>query len=720
MNNWKLKKIDLIQVNQILKYLDNKFNDTSNPESFKKILSSIFYRRGITEGKDLMYYLEKDLRFQHSPFLMNAMEDGIERILQAKDENEKVLIFGDSDVDGITSTAILYSYLKKIGLNVEYQLPMEDDGYGLSIKAVEDFAEKQGTLIITVDCGISNFEEIDRANELGIDVIVTDHHNPPETLPEAIIIIDPKLEDSGYPFTGISGAAVAYKLVSALRFAQTDFYNQEICILDIIENKTENFFELNCIKIRNLVITKELHEKIIPGKTSIYDLKFPYFVQRNVIFAWDSSATTSLLNDIFGSGIEFNITDLRNQVSSLFPVMRSKTASELQNLSSIGKYIPEEQSTIRSLYNLYVSFTKKLICQKYPSAAKDEDEDIQLVALAALADIMPMKDENRLFVNNGLDSIKKSIRPGLRELISELRINPDNITSTDLSWSVIPSLNATGRLGQPDIALKLLLSEVPAERAKYAVDIVNLNEQRKDIVNQTIFRIQDKAKESMAFYQNKICIVVDEEIHPGLTGLFASRLMSDFKVPAIAIAVQNDICTGSIRTNRGFVATTFLDSFGDIFINHGGHNCAAGFSFQKQNLELFLSKIQQAIPAIQLEDEKPDYNIDVNIPVSHLTPDLFRLIDIFEPYGAENNELILKTEQLLVYDAVKVGKKDPMHLKLNVASGDYKFPAMYWNQGDLLNNEIKKNEKCDILYSLSKNYFNGMVTNQLIIKDLRK
>ena len=192
--------------------------------SIDSLTASIFTRRGITEGNDIMYFLEDDLRFLHNPFLFNQMEDAVDRILDAKDEGEKVLIFGDCDVDGITSTTILYEYLKYLGMDVSFRVPEGDDTYGMNKDAIDEFAKNYGTLIITVDCGIANHQEIKYASELGIDVIVTDHHNAPETLPAAIVILDPKESDSGYPFKDISGAAVAYKLVSALRFSHTDFY----------------------------------------------------------------------------------------------------------------------------------------------------------------------------------------------------------------------------------------------------------------------------------------------------------------------------------------------------------------------------------------------------------------------------------------------------------------------------------------------------------------
>ena len=646
------------------------------------------------------------------------MEDAVERILQAKEEGEKVLIFGDSDVDGVTSTAILYEQLVKMGIDVSWRLPLEDDGYGLNIAAIDDFAAQDGTLIITVDCGISNNDEIAHANDLGIEVIVTDHHNPPENLPEAIIIIDPKIEDSNYPFDGISGAAVAYKLVSALRFADTDFYGAEICILELTENQEEKCFYADCVKIKNLVKIKELHEKIVPGQTSIYDLKLPYFLQGQLIYSWDSKATLTLLSQIFGRGIEFNLNDLRNEISQIIPAVRGKTATQVKALSQIAKYYGET-SELMSIYNLYVTYCKKLISQKKPQQSADEQKDLQLVALAALADIMPMKDENRVFVRNGIASIKK-LRPraGLAELFNKLNINIDALTSTDLSWTVIPALNAAGRMGQSDLALKLLISENPREREQLANTIYDLNEQRKDLVSEACYKVHETAEQSLAVHSNKLCICVDQCINKGVTGIVATRLMQDFNVPTIAITYENEICTGSMRSCRGFVATNFLDSLGDIYINHGGHNFAAGFSFYKENLEIFLNKVQAAASSVMLEDECSDIFVDAEIPPEHLTPENFSLIDTFEPCGAESPELILMTRKIKLIDTMVLGKKEPHHLKLILDTGKYKIPAMFWGQAERLKKDIQIGKYYDILYNMSRNYFNGTVTKQLIIKEI--
>ena len=707
ISKWVKKPVTKQQIEPLC----NSFNITP-------LLASVFVRRGITEGRDLLYYLEDDLRFQHNPFCFSGMEDAVERILQAKEEGEKVLIFGDSDVDGVTSTAILYEQLVKMGIDVSWRLPLEDDGYGLNIAAIDDFAAQDGTLIITVDCGISNNDEIAHANDLGIEVIVTDHHNPPENLPEAIIIIDPKIEDSNYPFDGISGAAVAYKLVSALRFADTDFYGAEICILELTENQDEKCFYADCVKIKNLVKIKELHEKIVPGQTSIYDLKLPYFLQGQLIYSWDSKATLTLLSQIFGRGIEFNLNDLRNEISQIIPAVRGKTASQVKALSQIAKYYGET-SELMSIYNLYVTYCKKLIAQKKPQQTTDELKDLQLVALAALADIMPMKDENRIFVRNGIASIKK-LRPraGLAELFNRLNINIEALTSTDLSWTLIPALNAAGRMGQSDLALKLLISENPREREQLANTIYDLNETRKNLVSDACYKVHETAEQSLSVHSNKLCICVDQCINKGVTGIVATRLMQDFNVPTIAITYENEICTGSMRSCRGFVATNFLDSLGDIYINHGGHNFAAGFSFYKENLEIFLDKVQAAASSVLLEDECSDIFVDAEIPPEHLTPENFSLIETFEPCGAESPELILMTRKIKLIDTMVLGKKEPHHLKLILDTGKYKIPAMFWGQAERLKKDIQIGKYYDILYNMSRNYFNGTVTKQLIIKEI--
>jgi len=710
LNNWVKSEVKAGQIEPLCK----KYG-------ISQLLASIFVRRGITKGQDILYFLENDLRFQHNPFLFNSMEDAVERITQAEEEGEKILIFGDRDVDGITSTVILYDYLKSRGNDVRCRIPLESEAYGLSKKAIEEFAAEEGTLIITVDCGISNFDEIEYAAELGIDVIVTDHHNAPEQLPGAVVILDAKAPDSGYPFVDISGAAVTYKLVSALRFSHTEFYNSEICLLEVEENEEEKETSIKCIKIRNLLKIKELEEKIIPGKSSIYDLKLPYFLQGQVIYAWNAELTKRKLFELFGSGIEFNIYDLQSQVTKLIPALKNKSSQEIKASSLIAKYSDQPLSILDSLFNLYVTWCKMLIYSNNKNYAQNERKDLQLTALAAIADIMPLKNENRIFVRAGISSIQNDgPRPGLAELFAQLKINTPVLTSTDISWTLTPALNAPGRLGQADIALKLLLSEKADERNKLALEIYKLNEKRKEYVNLAVYKTKDKAIENIEKNGGKLCVIVDESIHPGITGNIAGKIMQEKNIPAITVTKSEDIYKGSMRSCRGFITTDFLSSFGDFFLNYGGHNAAAGFSFSEEKLPLFYKKIEELLPAINLEEENLDINVDAEIPPDYLTPETFDILEKMEPFGAENKELILMTRKIKLSEVHVQGKKPPYSLKLVFECGKYKFPAMFFGQAERYKKDIIEGQSYDILYTLVKNYFNGTITPQLKIKEVRK
>ncbi|MCL2472317.1 MAG: DHH family phosphoesterase, partial [Treponema sp.] len=197
------------------------------------LTASILVRRGLVTGTEIKYFLENDPRHLHNPFELPGMEDAVERILAAKEEGEKVLVFGDRDVDGISAAALVMGFLASLGMDASVRIPTGDEPYGLSIQAVEEFAAAYGTLIITVDCGISNIQEVKKAGELGVDVIITDHHNPQELLPPALAIVNPKLNGSKYPFRDLAGCGVAYKLVTALRFAmKSELYGQPVCLLN--------------------------------------------------------------------------------------------------------------------------------------------------------------------------------------------------------------------------------------------------------------------------------------------------------------------------------------------------------------------------------------------------------------------------------------------------------------------------------------------------------
>ena len=707
MSEWFKKQISKTQVESV-----------SKKYSLDPITASIMVRRGITGGRDILYYIEDDLRFQHSPFMFAAMEDAVDRILDAKEENEKVLIFGDRDVDGVTSTTVLYDCLSSMGIDVSYKLPGGDDAYGLSIQAVEEFAANYGSLIITVDCGISNNAEIAKAAELGLDVIVVDHHNAPETLPSPAIIIDPKTENSGYPFPDISGCAVVYKLVSAIRFSQSNWYKQDVTLLNV--NKENSAVE--CVKVRNLVPVSRLTQTIDQNTTSLSDTNLPSYLQGQLLLAWDAKSLSQDLQSLFGDGAQFNLVDIMEEAAKLFPKFASMTLTQLKGMSKMAKYGDHEPTEIGGFYNIFVTWVQKSLAKDFPSFAQAEEKDLQLVALAALADIMPMKNENRIFVKNGLKSINSGrIRPGLRELMAELNLTGKRINSIDLSWVVVAHLNAAGRLGQPELAAKLFITDSQNERLETAKQIIELNAERKQLCVDAWNYAGIQAKASIPLHSNKLCVVIDERINRGVSGILAGRLVSTYNVPAMTVTIVDGIAIGSMRSCRNYDVTQFLNKMDDLFINHGGHNFAAGFSFKRERLAEFEERIKTLSSEIKLGDTKDTGgDIDAEIPAQYLTPALLDISDRFEPYGEENPQLLFMAKNIRVASGQRMGKGEKMHLKITVDCGKYKWPCIFWNEGERLGRDFNVGDRVDFIFRVERNVFNRIETPQINLVDIKK
>jgi len=710
VSTWNKKQISKSEIEE----LEKKYGVDS-------LTASIMARRNIIAGHDVLYLMQDNLRYQHSPFSFTDMEDAVDRILDAKDDNAKVLIFGDRDVDGVSATTVLYDCLSAMGIDVRYRLPQGDDAYGLSIAAVDDFAKEYGSLIITVDCGISNNAEIAHAAELGMDIIVVDHHNPPAELPSPAIIIDPKLPDSGYPFKNISGCAVVYKLVSALRFAASDLYKQEVCLLNV--RPVNEAYTIECIKVRNLVPTARMEETIVPGTVSITQTRLPSFLSGQQIFVWDSKTIGKLLTDAFGSGVEFNFMDIRPDVVKIIPSLPPEISLlRLKDSSQLAKYGDHPATEIGGFYNIFVTYTQLKLKAAFPANEDAEEKDLQLVALAALADIMPVKDENRIFVRNGLASINASrIRPGLVELMSHLNLLGKRVSAINLGWDVVSNLNAAGRLGHAEYAAELFLSQNATERDAVAQKILDLNTERKQLSSDAWAYAANQAETSIPLHHNNLCVVIDERINHGVSGILAGRLVSQYHVPSMAVTFVGNTAFGSMRSCRGYDITTFLDQLSDLFINHGGHNYAAGFSFTRDKLAQFEERVTSLSSIIELTAlENDTIEIDAEIPPQFLTAKLLAVTDLFEPFGEENPELVFMTKGLPIIDALVMGKGEKQHLKLTLNSGTYKWPALFWNEAERLHRDFEIGDKVDILYHLSRNSYNGVETPQLILIDVKK
>ena len=680
------------------------------------LTASILARRSIIEGSDILFYLEDDLRYIHNPFLFRDMEDAVDRVIDAKEEGEKILIFGDRDVDGITSTTLLYQALVDLGLDVSWRVPNGDDPYGLTIKAVDEHAANYGTLIITVDCGISCVDEIAHAATLGIDVIVLDHHNPQDVLPEAVAIINPKMADSGYPFRDLAGCAVAWKFISALRFGFLELYKQQITLLNV--RPANDAWIIEAVKTVNMTEIERITETIVPGMVTISQTRLLPFLQGQQIFVWDAAVQKKQIAKIFGKGVEFNFLDIAEEVAKEIPATRGMSLLKLKDLSRIARYGDAPVSELDGFLNIFITFAQR----RNAVFGKREASELQLVALGTLADLMPLKNENRILVRRGLAGINSEPGAGLAELLARQGLTGKKIGTSDLAWQISPAINATGRMGNPSLAVRLLTSQDQAERARLSEEVVKMNTDRKQLGSDSWTVVEPLARESLERLNSRLVLAASKDINRGVTGIMANRLSSCFHVPSIVICYMDDgTAVGSMRSSRGYALENLLAPCADLFIDHGGHAFAAGFSLKRENIDEFMSRIARLSATIEFPDteETETLSIDAELPHEYLTPALLDLTDRFEPYGEGNEQLLFMARRMRIMTADIMGKTDKQHLKLTFDCGKYKWPAIFWQAAERLNRDFSIGDVVDAVFQVNRNTFNGAETPQMILQDVQ-
>lgn len=712
MANWDKKPVDV----SLIKNMVSKYN-------ISKLEACILARRGYVSSEAVLYFLESDSRFEHNPFLFNDMEDAVDRILSAIEEGEKVLVFGDRDADGVTATALLYNCLKKLGCNVVWQVPTGDEVYGLSRSAIDNFKQQDGSLIITVDCGISCKDEVSYAQSLHIDVIVTDHHNIGNSCPTNCIIINPKVQGSNYPFRDVSGCAIAYKLSKALRYAKdNENYKQEICLLDAC--KTSDGYIVNCATVCNLLLTKSF-SFTFQNDTYISSnkRKLLSFLEERVIYVWNPKEQKEIMTKIFGNSVDFYFMDLSLDIGKAIPTTRGKNINDLVLKSKFALYASKPLSRLQVLYNLFVSYSNIIIEKQRPDIKEDSDYDIQLVAIAALADIMPLVDENRIFLKRALKEINSNKKAmGLTELLIRLNLLQSPLSSIDLAWNVTPTLNAAGRLGESEIAVELFTNTDSYKRDLLANKLIILNNSRKQLTDNGWNVSYPKIQEFIEKKNSKIFYILDKKIHRGVTGLLATKISKACKAPAIVATYNSDnIIVGSMRSSGNFHVTEFLKKFDKLFMNYGGHDAAAGFALKQENFadfekQLHLAIMQASLASFQSKSE--DIKIDANVPREYLVPELLDMLDDLEPYGHGFEQLVFATNDLVIADASICGQ-DSNHLRLMLDTLKYKWVAMFWGEGKRFRTQLDRGCHVDIIYQITRNFFRGLATPQIIISELK-
>jgi len=702
---WHKKEIDSAQVKEIAARF-----------GVDLLTATVLSRRGVTAPEEVRFYLEKDLRFAHNPFLFTSMEDAVDRILAAIEEGEKIKIFGDRDVDGITSTVLMYKTLEELGADAEWALPNGDDPYGLTTKAVDHFVEQGGgSLLITVDCGISNVREIAHAAERGMETIVVDHHNPPEELPEAVAIIDPKVAGCGYPFRDLAGCGVVSKVVWALRFARSELYKQTFCLMNV--RPGNGTYVIEAVKLRNLVVVDRVTENLAPGVVRIEQTRLVDFFAGCEILVYDAPPQARMLRELFGPAIEFGLTDMAPQIGKALPEMAGKSVIKIRDQLRGAGYNAKAPSELDVFVDLFIS----VVHARNPGLFEDFLPLLDLVALGTLADLMPLRNENRILVRNGMEVLNSTAREGLRELIATQNLVGKRLSTTDVGWQLSPVINASGRMGVPGKAAELLLTADPARRRELAEVVTGLNRDRKRLGDAAWEKILPAAKRSYEELSGKLVLVADREIYRGITGIIAARLVNYFNAPAVVVALLADKAVASLRSVAGFKVGEFLERSADLFIDYGGHDFAAGFSITLENFEEFARRVPLLVEDLESVPASGEVlEIDAELPSKYMTPQLVDLVERFEPYGEGSPPLVFLSKRLLIAGLDLVGKREQSHVKLLLDSGPFKWPAVYWNAANRVGIEFNPGDRVDVVFRLGRNYFQNRESLQLTVLDLKR
>ena len=675
--------------------------------------ATIAARRGITSPEPLKFVLESDPRWLHNPFLMASMSDAVERINAAVDSGEKMLIFGDRDVDGITSTVLLFEALGEMGGDVQWMLPEGEEGYGLSEKVIEKAADAGVGLLITVDCGVSNLAEVEVASSRGIETIIIDHHNPPTGLPAAVAVINPKLP--GYPFRDLCGCAVASKVEWALRFSRSPFFGMSVCLLNV--RPANETLVVEAVRLTNLVETDRITESIVPGMVGYQKTRLAPFIADDEVLVIDAPVQARLLERAFGPDIHVSLSDLLPLISQFLPKLAGKSLLKIQQASKMARYSTRPPSEIDILAETFAS----LVLAREEARLAPAFARMDLVTLGTLADLMPLTDENRILVRYGLGLLRSSERNGLRQVFRRKDLLGKRITTSDIAWQVSPLLNSAGRMGDPGTATRLFLAGTPQEAEEIVDRLFTLDGQRKSMGETAWNLMLGQARDSLEKTGGRCILVHDARIQRGITGIMASRLQGLFKAPAIVISEGGETAVGSIRCNRQRVISDFFGRHGAEFLSFGGHDFAGGFSIAQERLAAFVDSFFSQAEEISLPAQGEEtIEIDAEIPTSYLTPDLQKTVDLFEPYGEGNPPLVFLTRAMKVANCELIGKKELNHLKLLLETGKTRWPAVYWNAASRFPGDFAIGDSIDVVYRLGRNMYGGGENLQLTILDLKK
>ena len=533
-------------------------------------LAMLMNIRGLDDAAHLREFLGEGEPLS-DPFLLKDMDKAAARITRAVDNMEKIAVYGDYDADGVTSTAMLYSYLETRGADVIFYIPQrEGEGYGMNMGAVEYLKEQGVSLIVTVDNGISSVQEVARANELGIDVVVTDHHRPQAILPDAVAVVDAYRPDDTSPYKHFSGVGIAFKLLMALEDGAGD-------VEDLLEAYSD------------------------------------------------------------------------------------------------------------------------------------------LAAIGTIGDIVPLTGENRTLIRAGLERLSQSDRPGVQALLENAGIAGKALTSTNVAFTLVPRINATGRMGAPERAVRLLISGYEEEAEVLSEEICADNEERRR-VEAEIAEAAFADIEAKGYMKDRVVVVDGENWHHGVIGIVASRVTERCGKPCMIISRGETEAKGSGRSIEGFSLFEAICACGDLLIKFGGHPMAAGITLKPENIEAFRKRINQYAAEHFPQMPTQTVTLDCKLNPAALSVSMAQSLTQLEPFGNGNPQPVFGLFNMELSNVTPVGGGG--HLRLTLEKNGAVITAMRFNtKPEELPYHI--GEKIDLAVQLEAREFRGQPSLTVIVRDMK-
>lgn len=533
-------------------------------------LAMLMNIRGLDDAAHLREFLGEGEPLS-DPFLLKDMDKAAARITRAVDNMEKIAVYGDYDADGVTSTAMLYSYLETRGADVIFYIPQrEGEGYGMNMGAVEYLKEQGVSLIVTVDNGISSVQEVARANELGIDVVVTDHHRPQEILPDAVAVVDAYRPDDTSPYKHFSGVGIAFKLLMALEDGAGD-------VEDLLEAYSD------------------------------------------------------------------------------------------------------------------------------------------LAAIGTIGDIVPLTGENRTLIRAGLERLSQSDRPGVLALLENAGIAGKALTSTNVAFTLVPRINATGRMGAPERAVRLLISGYEEEAEVLSEEICADNEERRR-VEAEIAEAAFADIEAKGYMKDRVAVVDGENWHHGVIGIVASRVTERCGKPCMIISRGETEAKGSGRSIEGFSLFEAICACGDLLLKFGGHPMAAGITLKPENIEAFRKRINQYAAEHFPQMPTQTVTLDCKLNPAALSVSMAQSLTQLEPFGNGNPQPVFGLFNMELSNVTPVGGGG--HLRLTLEKNGAVITAMRFNtKPEELPYHI--GDKIDLAVQLEAREFRGQPSLTVIVRDMK-